>query len=70
MGLRDEEPDRDPVAVAERIRETHSLDDGGMRHAIAALYVRWGVSRREAQMVAELGLEQLLTVAATSEAAA
>jgi hypothetical protein len=69
MGLRHEEPDRDPVAVADRIRETHRMDDGGMRHAIAALYVQWGVSRREAQMVADLGLEQLLTIAATSEAA-
>jgi hypothetical protein len=69
MGLRDEEPNLDPAAIAERIRETHGLDDAGMGRAIETALTRCGSSRGDARLLAELGLEQLLTVAATSEAA-
>jgi hypothetical protein len=70
MGLRDEEPNRDPAAIAERIRETHGLDDAGMGRAIETALVRCGAPSGEARRLAELGLEELLTIAATSEEAA
>jgi hypothetical protein len=70
MGLRDEEPNRDPAAIAERIRETYGLDDVGITRAIETALTRCGSSRGDARLLAELGLEELLTIAATSEEAA
>jgi hypothetical protein len=59
----------DPSERAAGIRETHDLDDAGISQAVVVALVRCGIPRGGARMLAELGLEQLLTVAATSEEA-
>jgi hypothetical protein len=60
----------DPADRAAGIRTTHDLDDASISQAVAAALVRCGIPRAGARRLVELGLEQLLTVAATSEAAA
>jgi hypothetical protein len=67
MGLRDEEPDRDPAAVSERIRKQHALDDAGVQRATELALMRCGASRADAGLIATLGLEQVLAVVADTQ---
>jgi hypothetical protein len=57
----------DPDARAAAIREAHHLDDAGMARAIEVALVRCGVDRVNAGVIATLGLEQVVAIAASPE---
>jgi hypothetical protein len=63
-------PDGDPAARAAHIRQDRGLDDAALARAIEVMFARWGTPRGEAQMIAALGLEQVLMIAATATEAA
>ena len=56
-----------PEVRAAAIRKTHGLDDIGITRAISAALVRCGIPRGEAVMLAQLELEDLLSIAANDE---
>jgi hypothetical protein len=58
----------DPAVRAARIRETHALDDAGAVRAIALALTRCGLPRGEAGRLADVGLENLLTMASEEAA--
>jgi len=60
-------PDGDPDARAAAIREAHHLDDAGMARAIQTALIRCGVDRVDAGVIATLGLEQVVAIAASPE---
>jgi len=60
-------PSPDPAERAARIVATHGLDGLGMISAAIVAHVRCGVPRGDARLLAELGLERLLEIAARPE---
>jgi hypothetical protein len=68
MGLRDDEPARDPATCAAGITTLHGLDDAGVQRAIELALVRCGVNRADAGPIATLGLNRVLAIAITGEA--
>ena len=60
----------DPDVRAERIRGAHGLDDAGITRAISVALLRCGIPRGEASIMAQLELEDLLSIAANETEAA
>jgi hypothetical protein len=56
----------DPGERAAAIRETHNLDDAGLSRAVTKALVRCGAPSSEARMLAELGLERVVAIAANA----
>jgi hypothetical protein len=57
----------DPAVWAQRIRTNHPLEEAGLTKAIEVALTRCGIPRGEAWMLARLGLERLLAIAASDE---
>jgi hypothetical protein len=57
----------DPTVRAARIRAARGLDDAGLAQAITLALTRCGMPRGEAERLAGVGLEQLVTMAANDE---
>ena len=56
-------PSPDPAERAARIVGAHDLDADDMTRAVAMALTRCGVPRAEAEQIAELGAERVLTLA-------
>jgi hypothetical protein len=63
-------PDGDPEERAAHIRQDRGLTDIALERAIETMFLRWGTPCGEARMIAALGLEQLLAIAAHETEAA